>query len=132
MRLRVIVRAEWLIVTPVDARGGCPVQRFLEELGRDATAEHRQVLARLRELAKRGRITDERKVRHLGDGIYELKTRGGVRVLYFVDEGRAIVCTDALRKPKARQLSWLVRRSKTVRASCLAAQRMGALRIVED
>src|SRR5665648_1238617 len=83
MRLRVIVRAEWLIVTPVDARGGCPVQRFLEELGRDATAEHRQVLARLRELAKRGRITDERKVRHLGDGIYELKTRGGVRVLYF-------------------------------------------------
>jgi len=32
MQLRVIIRAEWLIVAPVDARGGCPVQRFLEQL----------------------------------------------------------------------------------------------------
>jgi phage-related protein len=131
MRLHVIVRAEWLIVTPVDARGGCPVQRFLEDLTRDAPAEHRQVLARLRVLAGRGRITDERKARHLGDGIYELKTRGGVRVLYFVDGGRVIVCTDALRKPRPRQLSWTIKRSRTVRASYLAAQRVGALRIVE-
>lgn len=108
------------------------MQRFLEQLRRDAPAEHRQLSARVRELAKRGRITDERKARHLGDGIYELKTRRGVRVLYFVDEGRAIVCTDALRKPKARQVSWPVRRSRTVRASYLAAQKAGALRIVED
>ena len=132
MRLLVIVRAEWLIVAPVDARGGCPVRRFLEQLRRDAPAEHSHVIARLRELAKRGRVTDERKARHLGDGIYELKTRGGVRVLSFVDEGRVIVCTDALRKPKPRQLLWLITRSVTVRASYLTAQRVGALRTVEE
>jgi len=83
-------------------------------------------------LAAFGRITDERRVRHLGDGIYELKTRGGVRVLYFVNEGRVIVCTDALRKPKPRQLSWLMTRSVTVRASYLTAQRVGGLQIVEE
>ena len=132
MRLLVIVRAEWLVVAPVDARGGCPVRRFLEQLRRDAPVEHGRVIARLRELAKRGRITDERKARHLGDGIYELKTRGGVRVLYFVDEGRVIVCADALRKPKPRQLSWLIARSVTVRASYLTAQRVGGLQIVEE
>jgi hypothetical protein len=132
VRLLVIVRAEWLVVATVDARGGCPVRRFLEQLLRDAPAEHSHVIARLRELAKRGRVTDERKARHLGDGIYELKTRGGVRVLYFVDEGRVIVCTDALKKPKPRQLSWLITRSVTVRASYLNAQRVGALRIVEE
>lgn len=91
MQLRVIIRAEWLIVAPEDARGGCPVQRFLEQLRRDAPAEHRQLSARVRELAKRGRITNLRQAKHLGDGIYELKTRRGVRVLYFVDEGRVIV-----------------------------------------
>lgn len=132
MRLLVIVRAEWLVVAPVDARGGCPVRRFLEQLRRDAPAEHRQVVGGLRVLAEFGRITDERRVRHLGDGICELKTRGGVRVLYFVDEGRVIVCTDALRKPKPRQLSWLITRSVTVRASYLTAQRVGDLRIVEE
>jgi len=132
MQLRIIVRAEWLVVAPVDALGGCPVQRFLEQLRRDAPAEHSHVIARLRELAKRGRISDERKARHLGDGIYELKTRGGVRMLSFVDERRVIVCTDALRKPKPRQLSWLITRSVTVRASYLTAQRVGALRIVEE
>jgi len=86
----------------------------------------------VRELAKRGRITDERKARHLGDGIYELKTRGGVRVLYFVEKRQVIVCTDSLKKPKPRQLAWLIMRSRTVRASYLAAQKAGALRIVED
>jgi phage-related protein len=132
MRLLVIVRAEWLIITPVDARGGCPVQRFLERLRRDAPTEHRQVVAGLRVLAEFGRITDERRVRHLGDGIHELKTRGGIRVLYFVDEGRVVVCTDAVRKPKSRQLAWLVRRSRTVRVTYVSAQRTGELRIAED
>jgi len=55
-----------------------------------------------------------------------------VRVLYFVNEGRVIVCTDALRKPKPRQLSWLITRSVTVRASYLTAQRVGGLQIVEE
>jgi hypothetical protein len=45
---------------------------------------------------------------------------------------RVIVCTDALRKPKPRRLSWLITRSSTVRASYLAAQRACALRIVEE
>jgi len=45
---------------------------------------------------------------------------------------RVIVCTDALRKPRPRQPSWLITRSSTVRASYLAAQRVGALRIVEE
>jgi hypothetical protein len=90
------------------------------------------VVAGLRVLAEFGRITDERRVRHLGDGIHELKTRGGIRVLYFVDEGRVVVCTDAVRKPKSRQLAWLVRRSRTVRVTYVSAQRTGELRIVED
>lgn len=132
MDVHVIVRAAWLIVAPVDARGSCPVRRFLEQLHRDAPAEHHQVMGGLRVLADCGRITNERRVRHLGDGIYELKTRGGIRVLYFVDEGRVVVCTDAVRKPKTRQLAWLVRRSRTVRASYVAAQRTGALQVVEE
>src|SRR5665647_3216359 len=132
MELRVIVRAEWLVVASVDARGGCPVQRFFEQLHRDAPAEHRQLSARVQEMARRGRITDEHKARLLGNGIWELKTRAGVRVLYFVDEGRVIVCTDSLRKPKPRQLSWLIKRSINVRASYLAARKAGVLRIVED
>jgi hypothetical protein len=132
MELHVIVRAAWLVVAPADARGGCPVRRFLEQLHRDAPTEHRQVVAGLRVLAELGRITDERRVTHLGDGIHELKTRGGIRVLYFVDEGRVVVCTDAVRKPKSRQLAWLIRRSRAVRVMYVSAQRTGELRIVED
>jgi len=108
------------------------VQRFPEQLGRDAPAENRQVMARPRVLAELGRLTDERQAGHVGDGIYELKTRGGGRVLCFVDEGRVIVGTDSLRKPKARQLSWLIGRSRTIRASHLTTQRDGAVLSVEE
>jgi len=45
---------------------------------------------------------------------------------------RVIVPTDPLRMPKARQLAWLITPSRTVRASYLAAQKAGALRILED
>ena len=126
------LRHEWLVVAPVDVRRGCSAQRFFADLERHAPAEHRQLLARLQALAGRGRIADEHKARHLGDGIFELKTRGGVRVVYFVDKRRIIVCTESSKKPKARQLSWLVRQSRTIRASYLAAQRVGALRIVQE
>jgi Phage derived protein Gp49-like (DUF891) len=111
MDLHVVAHGEWLVVAP---------------------AEHRQVMARLRELAKRGGIADERKVRHLSDGICELKTRSGIRVLYFVEESRVVVCTDALRKPKPRPLAWLVSRSRTVRVSYVTARRARELRIVEE
>jgi hypothetical protein len=55
-----------------------------------------------------------------------------VRVLYFFDEGRVVVCGEALPKPKQRGLALAIERAARSRWRYLNDKRRGALRIVED
>ena len=90
----------------------------------------------VRDLAKGLRRDDPREyarlMRAFAHGIFELKTSGGTRVLYFFDEGRVVVCSEALSKPKQRGLAVAIERAARTRWRYLNDKRRGALRIVED
>ena len=64
--------------------------------------------------------------------VYADEDRCGVRVLCFFDEGRVVVCSEAMPKPKQRGLALATERAARTRWRYLNDKRRGALRIVED
>ena len=63
---------------------------------------------------------DERRLRHLGEGIFELKTPR---------EFRVIVCSELCRKPKPRELRGIVRHAQHLRAAYLVDSAAGDILI---
>ena len=130
MFLRVVERGVWTVFAVSDQRGHCPLQEFIDRLRIVNQAEFRRAIALLGMTAANGPPRNEAKSRRLAKGIYELKTRGGIRIPYFVDEGRVIICTEAIMKPKGTELRKIIRRSELMRESYFRAKSAGALEII--
>jgi putative component of toxin-antitoxin plasmid stabilization module len=125
MRLETIAGGAWLVVAVVDPRGHCPVKEALDTIERDDRTAHAELAALLSRIAQAGPPRDERRSRHLGAGVFELKTPQGFRIIYFFDRGRLIVCSELCRKPKPRDFSALIRRAQRFRAAYFAASAAG-------
>jgi len=132
MTLRELEQGIWTVVAICDSRGDCPVQAFLLELEIDSPSDYRQVMAQLRTTAMTGPPKNEKRSRSLGDDIFELKTRGGIRILYFYDEGRLVICTEAVRKRKSTQLRGIKTRAVDARTQYFAAKHRAALEIIQE
>ena len=76
-----------------------PLLDFLEECERHHSAELAKLFERL---ASTALIRDETKCRKLHDDLYELKTSGGLRVIWFWDEGYTVLCGHCFVKKSAK------------------------------
>ena len=93
----------------------------------------RKILRRLDAMAVSGPPRSRQQGRGIGDGIFELKAqRGLMRLFYFFDEGRIVVCTHLAEKPKPKQLPTERKKAKEVRADYLCMKAEGRLEIVEE
>ena len=88
---------------------------------------HAQILALLGRIAVTGPPRDGRRSRHLGDGIFELKTPRGFRLIYFFGPRRTMACSDLCSKPKPSELRRLTRRARDLRDAYLAASAGGEI-----
>jgi len=131
MRLRLLPAASWTVVATVDERGRCRVMEVLDVLRRNDGVAHAQVIALLLRCGRQGPPADTRRSRHLGDGVYELKTPRGWRLFYFFDRERLVVCSELCRKPKPRELTNVVARVRRERAKYVAARTRATL-VMED
>jgi hypothetical protein len=116
MKLRVILRRRWCVLAVCDDRGECALSAFLTKPQTDAPADHRQAAALLAQVADSGPSRNEEKPRPLSANIFALKTRAGVRIPCFYDEGRVVICTGGLRKPKPKELIAVAGRAHEMRA----------------
>ena len=132
MRLLVLRKAAWTVLGVVDKRGICAVADFLDELVGEAGADGRQLMALLDLVAAEGPPRNERRSRHLLGPVWELKTKRGVRLLYFYDEEKLVVCAAAVRKCKQAELNRLITSAKQTRRDYLAARVLGAVEITEE
>jgi len=132
MHLRVISRDAWTVLAICGDEVRCDLLEFADRLRRDDPREYARVLRALGRIASHGPPRNVQRSRALAHGIYELKTPGGVRILYFFDEGRVVICADAMTKPKSHGLSVAVERAARARWRYLNDKRRGALRIMED
>ena len=132
MHLRVIAHGAWTVLAICAERERCDVLDFADQLRRDDPRESARLLRAFARFAANGPPRNVRRSRALAHDIYELKTPGGVRVLDFFDEGRVVVCSEAMTKPKQRSLGAAVERAARARWRYLNDKRRGALQITED
>jgi len=84
--------------------GQCFVRDFIDGLPKEDKV---QIFALFKLILDNGPPKNERKFRSLGEKIFELKTRRGVRILCFFGESNfpnSLILTHGFRKPKRNQL----------------------------
>ena len=82
----------------------CLVQNYIDSL---EVKQQKQLFALFKRILEHGPPKDERKFKHIGDKIYELKTRSGVRVLCFSGGAflpKSLILTHGFDKPGKKQL----------------------------
>jgi len=132
MHLRVVIRGTWTVLAICEGRERCDVLDFADRLSRDDPREYARLMRAFTRVAEAGPPRNVRRSRALAHDIYELKTPGGLRVLYFFDEGQVVVCSEAMSKPKQRGLSVAVERAARARWRYLNDKRRNAIHILED
>lgn len=132
MTLRQMARDVWTVMAPVDHRGRCRVRESMARLEADRPGELARLVALLDRVAAEGPPRNEARSRRVAPGIYEFKTRGAIRVPYFMDKGHIIICTDVVAKPKRTELREVVLRAQRTREAYLRAKRLGSLEITEE
>ena len=132
MKLQYVQRGIWTILAICDDRGGCLVQEFIDRLETDSQSDYDQVMAQLRWTAVNGPPRNDEKSRPLADKIFEFKTRGGIRIPYFYDKDRLVICTEAMRKPKKTELRAVIARALATRERYFEAKRRGAVEMIQE
>ncbi len=69
--------------------------------------DQKHIFTLLKFILEQGIPMNKEKFRHIGDQIYELKTRGGIRILCFLGSPvlpDALILTHGFRKPKPKRL----------------------------
>ncbi|MBI5688308.1 MAG: type II toxin-antitoxin system RelE/ParE family toxin [Verrucomicrobia bacterium] len=75
---------------------------FLNDQNEAMPDETAKLMRLLDNAAKSGPPRNEEKCRPLQDGIFEFKTRGGIRVFWFYDRDKLIICTHGFVKKKQK------------------------------
>ncbi len=103
MRLVRIACLYWDVLAVLDGRGRCRVLDYIDGLGANYAAAKRGLIRVLRvELPQNGPPAHNAELcKSLGGGIFELRRQPKgqkLRVLFFYDDRRRIVCTNAFSK----------------------------------
>ena len=80
----------------------CLIRDFINDL---EDSDKKQVVSLLQQRADRLDIHNQQHFRSLGNEIFELKTRGGIRILCFWDGERKLVLTHGFLKPHQKVLN---------------------------
>ncbi|MFU8780733.1 MAG: type II toxin-antitoxin system RelE/ParE family toxin [Kiritimatiellia bacterium] len=130
--LREVRKGTTCTLVAVGSYQSCPLLFFLEQLLKDNPGEAARVAALLDRTAEHGPPKDKTKCRFFKAlQIFELKTRGGVRVMAFWDEGRLIVCSHAFMKKSQKTPENQKELALDAKASYFRAKARKNIRIVD-
>jgi phage-related protein len=82
----------------LEVGGRCEFDEFAETWRRDDPDEWARLLYRLERLGEVGASRRRTQYNDLGDGLFEAKTKGGLRVLFFYHAGRVVLLSHGFRK----------------------------------
>jgi phage-related protein len=131
MKLVDVVNGLFRIVAICDDQGLCPLEAFLGSFVQPEDAEARKMMALLRWSAREGPPRNREKSSPLGDEIYEFKTTD-LRVLYFYDENRLIVCSHGFQKKSRKCPPGERRAAISSREAYFEAKRKGKLQFRDE
>lgn len=99
--IEVLLDGEELILYALVVNKKCLIRDFISGLER---SDKIQVVNLIKQRAERLHIHNQQHFRSLGDDIYELKTRNGIRILCFWNGERKLVLTHCFFKPHPKVL----------------------------
>jgi phage-related protein len=77
---------------------GNSVDEFLGALPKSNPAEFARIMRRLVQMADHGPSRKKEEFNDLGDGLYEAKSKGGTRVVFFYDGNHLVLCAHGFMK----------------------------------
>jgi len=100
---------------------------FLEEMSGKRRKEVDKLNALIERSLEHGVPKNKQKCRTLGNGIYEFKTTGGLRLVWFWDEGQMIICTHGFKKSSQKTPPGQRERALAKKADYFEAKASGTL-----
>ncbi len=131
MKLLKLDQGQFTVHAVCDERGKPALLEFLEGLGANLKANGVGMIQLLKRCAQHGPPKNSDLKHHLGDGICELR-KGQLRVLYFTDKGRVIICSHGLIKKTGKVPTKDINRANTARDRYLNARHLNQLEILEE
>ncbi len=126
--LREIQRGRGAAIFAMGTEGDCQLLDFLESLDGSNPAEAARAWAVIDRTAEHGPPRNKEKCRFFTDlKVFELKTRGGVRIMSFWDEGKLIVCSHAFLKKSRKTPKAEKDRAREARKEYLDAKAQGRI-----
>ncbi len=84
----------------LEENGKCDLLEFFSILNRSHPGEMSKIERYLNRTKDFGLIVNNEIFKSIGNGFYEFRTRGGVRVFCFLDAGKMVICTSGYIKKK--------------------------------
>jgi phage-related protein len=109
-----------------------PLEDFLNELEASDADEHARLVRLLEFVADNEPPRNKEKCRPVTKDLFEFKTRGGVRVLWFYDANRLIICTHGFPKSQEKRLSREVKRAEEWMNKYKAARQTQQVIVIEE
>lgn len=132
MRVRRLpFQGTYRIFAACDNRGDCALLDFLADLGAGLEKDGDRMLTVLEKVAQQGPLRNDRVSHKIDGDIWEF-IQGRLRVLYFYDEGRVVVCTHGFVKKTQKAPKGEIATANRVREQYHAAKRQGNLYIEEE
>jgi phage-related protein len=126
--LRVVRRGPAATLLALGTERECLLQEFLNNLAATDRDEFGRIAALLEFTANSGPPRNQEKCRFFREQrVFELKTRGGVRVMAFWDEGNLIICSHAFMKKSRKTPAGELDRARKARNEYFTAKRMNQL-----
>src|SRR4051794_26688530 len=130
MRLRRVRRATWDVLAICGPRGDCALLEVLRGLEGQLAADGRAMLRLLAMVAEQGPPRNVEVSHKIAGEIWEL-IAGRLRVLWFYDEGRLVICSHGFLKRTRKTPVAEVDRARAAYEAYRAAKRSKTLK-VED
>lgn len=131
MKLLKIHERQYTIHAVCDDHGKAALLDFLEGLGANLHSNRDGMLHLLERCSETGPPQNSELKHHLGDGIFELR-KGQLRVLYFTDKGKVIICSHGLIKKSQKTPKRDIEAAKRARLRYQEARNAKQLQLLED
>ena len=110
----------------LEENGACELVSFLETVPETESARLYKYLDRM---AQSGPLRNTEQSKPIAQGIFELRTWGGLRVFCFYDEGKMVLCTNGYLKKRQKLDSNAFRLALAWKQKYFAAKQSGHLEL---
>lgn len=131
MKLIKLYEGQYTVHAACDGQGETPLLQFLEGLGANYRSSLNGMLNLLERCAAQGPPANADLKHRLDDGIFEL-IKGQLRVVFFTDAGKIIICSHGFLKKSRKVPQREIRTAQQARKRYQEAKQAHQLEILED